>query len=298
MLYEFVVEPCLLNEVARSRRNYRQFLELFSLGAPQVISDYPKLKNIRKQVFRLQPDGVHESEKQRLEELVRFLSETPRVKRESEYDGSDWLKSVESENVRVAFDHVVSALNHGALPTLRLEQLFDGEITYPNQLLVKRVASDMAAAVANILRLATTIVFVDPYFNTQPTKWQPLIHFLNTALARRPGPAPTLEVLFSGDKANMATPAFLKAKLIAEEPVLVTRCNVTFKSIRELANGEKLHNRYVLTDIGGVSFGIGLDEGSEHHRDDVALLNEIIYRLRWHQYAEMNGFEVVSQAST
>jgi hypothetical protein len=298
MLYEFVIEPSLLNQVARSRRDYVEFMKFFSIGSPQVISDYPKIKNIRKQALRLQSYEVGEGEKQRLEDLVAFLSEVPRVKREAPYDGADWLKNIVTENGRVIFDHVLSSTPHAPLRVISLEQLYDGEITYPNQLPVTRVADDMAAAIASTLRLAAKVIFVDPYFNDRRAKWQPFIKFLRVSLCNRPGTAPRIEVLFDANKESTATPQYLADKLRREEPILADQCSVVFKSVRELVGGEKLHNRYVLTDIGGVFFGVGLDEESEGHKDDVALLNEKLYRLRWDQYAEMKGFETIRQAST
>src|ERR687892_2444801 len=50
------------------------------------------------------------------------------------------------------------------------------------------------------------------------------------------------------------------------------------------AGGERLHNRYVLTDIGGVQFGVGLDEGDPGTTDDVTRLDTDAYRRRMEDY--------------
>ena len=44
------------------------------------------------------------------------------------------------------------------------------------------------------------------------------------------------------------------------------------RRLKQKQDGEKLHNRYILTDLGGVTFGTGLDEGKKgetdgHHTD-------------------------------
>ena len=49
---------------------------------------------------------------------------------------------------------------------------------------------------------------------------------------------------------------------------------------REKDGGEKLHNRPILTDIGGVSFGAGLDDGADGETDEVMLLEDKTYRFR------------------
>jgi len=40
-----------------------------------------------------------------------------------------------------------------------------------------------------------------------------------------------------------------------------------------------------LTDIGGVTFGVGLDEGDAGDTDDIQLLDRAQYEKRWSQYA-------------
>jgi hypothetical protein len=48
--------------------------------------------------------------------------------------------------------------------------------------------------------------------------------------------------------------------------------------------GQKLHNRYVFTEKGGISFGIGLDASDEVETDDVRLLDDALYAKRWKDY--------------
>ena len=50
--------------------------------------------------------------------------------------------------------------------------------------------------------------------------------------------------------------------------------------------GEQLHNRYILSDLGGVSFGYGLDEGDEGETDDITLMDKDQHQHRWFQYSE------------
>ena len=54
-----------------------------------------------------------------------------------------------------------------------------------------------------------------------------------------------------------------------------------------------IHNRFVLTDRGGVKFGIGLDDddGDDGQTDDVDLLSQETFDLRWRQYALMQAFD-------
>jgi hypothetical protein len=47
----------------------------------------------------------------------------------------------------------------------------------------------------------------------------------------------------------------------------------------------KPHNRYILTDLGGVMFGNSFDEGDPGETDDVALLSNHAYQRRLGEYA-------------
>jgi hypothetical protein len=52
----------------------------------------------------------------------------------------------------------------------------------------------------------------------------------------------------------------------------------------------------VLTDLGGVSFGTGLDKSDQGmtETDDLLRLDENIYKFRWEQYASANpAFDLV-----
>jgi hypothetical protein len=86
-------------------------------------------------------------------------------------------------------------------------------------------------------------------------------------------------------------------------PGLVPRGqNLLVRRWKNRSLGEKLHNRYVLTDIGGVQFGVGLDEGDVGTTDDVTLLSTDVYRRRLEDYSgpayafDLEGeFKIVGQ---
>lgn len=60
---------------------------------------------------------------------------------------------------------------------------------------------------------------------------------------------------------------------------------VTIGLWRQRVNGEEIHNRYILTDRGGVKFGNSLREGDAGTTDDINLLSGEQHKLRLNQYA-------------
>ena len=69
------------------------------------------------------------------------------------------------------------------------------------------------------------------------------------------------------------------------------------RRLRERSGQEKLHNRYILTELGGVSLGVGLDEGQDGATDDLVLLDRGVYYERWKQYAsDPPAFDLLEEA--
>ena len=296
MIYEFALEPNILHEAASTPRDSRSFIDYFSLGAPAVISNFPSFKWLRRYVLQGQSTDAGDLERARLDEIVSFIGEQVRVKRPSNYDGcKSWRENTAQENQRVAFDHILTSEVDAELDSLTLSKIFEGELNYPSQLLVRRTAAEMASAVSSMLRISSRLVFIDPYFDDRSRKWNPFLAFLDAAMNKRVSDNLDILVVYGADKDRSAAPDFLANKLAKSGIKLPDCCSVSFRSIREIPDGEKLHNRYVLSDVGGMSFGIGLDEEDESHQDDVFLLDDQKYRLRWSQYVEMEGFELVGE---
>ena len=70
---------------------------------------------------------------------------------------------------------------------------------------------------------------------------------------------------------------------------LPSSISVEFARWEQRDGGDLIHNRYVLTDLGGVSFGVGIDAGRDGETDDVQLLAPATYARRWAQYVQNNG---------
>jgi hypothetical protein len=56
--------------------------------------------------------------------------------------------------------------------------------------------------------------------------------------------------------------------------------------LAERPGGEKLHPRYILTDLGGVRVEVGLDSGDPGQTTDVSLLDRRIYEERSKDYQQ------------
>ena len=78
---------------------------------------------------------------------------------------------------------------------------------------------------------------------------------------------------------------------------LLNDCLQPNQSIRvvrweQRGGGEKLHDRYFLTNIGGIKFSQGIDKGQLGETTDLDILNKEQYELRWNQYLNTPAFDL------
>ena len=79
-------------------------------------------------------------------------------------------------------------------------------------------------------------------------------------------------------------------------PFLDINTRIDFKDMRENGN-EAIHNRYVITELAGVSLPYGLQATNEQEQDEFSLLNENIYSTRYQQYVECKAVDIFECAS-
>lgn len=287
MIHEYALEPELVATwVDRSQGRY--FIEKFGLGQPRVVSRYPRRwAELALEAFA----GGTVVERKRLEELIVQLSATMVKRRDSNWKPvAAWLNNAEEEHKRVPFHAILARANPRGLPhVLVADELEDNSLLWalPHGRTVPRTAAELTAAVASMLRVAEVVVFIDPYFGPENRRHrEPLRGFLRAIVDRRPGAAARRIEVQCSVKATKATEHVFRSQCKHRLPSCVPR-NLRVKVVRlcQRPGGERLHNRYILTDLGGVMFGVGLDERDSGAMDDIHLLSRAQYEERWQQYA-------------
>ena len=171
---------------------------------------------------------------------------------------------------------------------MRLDDVIEGTSEAwrtPVSVVVDRTAVSMADGVAAMLRCATYLLFVDPHFRASLPRFRnPLAAFLR--YVRTDAPQVTIELHTGHVTENAPDWDTFRRECKRYLPRLVpTGLRLTVRRWKIRAHGERLHNRYILADIGGVQFGVGLDEGGQGTTDDVTLLSPQSYRRRFNEYS-------------
>lgn len=287
MIYEYALEPELVATWG-DRKEARYWISQFGLGEPRIVSRYPK--RWKRRVWEASA-GVGEMERKRLEELIQRLSEVMVKRGNGPWDSTeDWLAKAQAEHARVPFHAILARTNSARHPqTLIADEVDDTTLLWalPRDCPPARNPSELANAVAGMLKIANVIVFVDPYFGPQNSRHrQPLVAFLRAVVRGRPCELPSrVEVHCSADGGGVEE-GYFRDECNRRLPHCVPDCLcLKVVRLRERDGGELLHNRYILTDLGGVMLGAGLDEGPEGQTDDIILLGRELYEHRWRQYA-------------
>ena len=287
MIYEYALEPELV-ATWTNRSDCRYFKESFGLGQGRIVSRYPKRwKRLVWNSFNSTDDFAQK----RLEELLARLSEQMVQRSDARWDGesTSWRNNAEREHERLPFHAILARTN----PKNHAHVLTENDIDEDSATRwavergysVARSATEMADTVAPLLRCSSDVIFVDPHFGPERPRYRrPFEAFLERMVSQRPDETPKrVEIHTAAERTG--TEEFFRGECERRLcqwipdgiPVLVRR-------LRQKQDGEQLHNRYILTDLGGVTFGTGLDEGDEGETDDITLMNRGQYELRWSQY--------------
>lgn len=299
MIHEFAVDPELLVEWSKTSGSYAYFANNFGLGEPRILSQYPhEWKKLALECWEAHAAkatteaelGNLETQRERFTALFFKLTEVT-VKRPT---------SLAYTHMRTWLDN---ALGHAPIPLQCVLArcapvahacvlVGDGIVEHARWKLDKTVSvprDALGAAVAPLLTCCTEIVFVDPYFNPSRAAHVNSFRAFIDALTSRVGlERPVrIEVLTSLSGDTRPSWAFFRSgceKFM--RPLLPVGWEMKFVEVNDVGSrGEKLHNRYILTDLGGIFFGVGLDSGAATEADDLGVMSRTQYDKRWDQYA-------------
>lgn len=296
MIHAFALEPEVVASWGRIEW-YRFVIDKFGLGTPRVMLEIRSFHKWRRAVFAAaEALGLPEADQARVTELCRLFEENKCRRADTVYDGvATWLDNAEREFDRKPFKAIVATQNprgHGAVIAGEELDPADRRWACPTGLTVERKAEVVAAALSAMLVNCRELHLVDPHFGPENPRHRQALERLLEVLAAG-GVTPGTICIHCRQKSPLE---FFEEEARAMARRLPRGLRVSFSRLDEVRGGEKLHNRYVLTDLGGVSLGVGIDAGADGQTDDIALLSADTYSKRWSQYVLGNGaFTVVDR---
>jgi len=187
-----------------------------------------------------------------------------------------WIVNAEKYHLLNPFDGFISAKNPNGtsnvfnLTSEKLESFIES-----NDGIVRREANVMANAVKTLLKNSKEIHFIDPYFSDmKERRIRPLKAFIAIIAERGNIDGKLNRIVFhtssNCDKANSLYE--IERKMIQKIAPSLFK-NMTIEII--FWDIQELHNRHILTEIGGVDWGIGLDDDDFNPDEEVDKITPI-----------------------
>ena len=299
MIREIAIEPELIVEWSKKeyKREFKPYdlRNKYGIGSPTRMSRYPK--KWRRIIGDLIADVEDPLQKKRIEELAIALIENSMKRFGYIWDTKkSWYDNVQEEHNRLPFKAILCRANFQAIEQAISLQNFIDEVEEKLNLLAVspgisplRNSENLVENIKPWLLHCKKILIIDPFFDpNRKTFSEPLKKLINDVLIHGGTESyPFLEIV---RKHDAMAPSIEHLKSGFEDYIiddLPEEFEIFFTVLEEKQAGEKLHNRYILSEFGGVKMEPGFDvqddpNGSETY--DINLLSEYQYALRWDQY--------------
>lgn len=302
MICEYALDPEL---VARwhDPKEWAFFREAFGSESGRFGSCFPKKAKWRSEVMKAFHQAVPSAIKdagslRRLEDRVDTLSARLIERECSHPECPTWLTKAVAEHRARPFHGILSSIPNDSEPAVMTpDMLFDEHPPpawrIPPNPALPRTAEAFARALAPLLTRSREVVFVDPWFDPNKRRFRATLKAMLDVLW-----GPDCCVRTSLAQLVLAESGRSPAWRISEcerllPPIVPAGHTLAVTILKERENGEKIHNRYVLTCLAGAAFGIGLDEADddagEFQSDDLCRLSSEQLVKRWGQYVSARG---------
>lgn len=301
MIYEYALDPEFLIDIADKSELCMHLKHYFGYGNTCVIAGYPL--NILKEANKIIDTKITlahsdkqkaslQEKKKRLNDIWDSLSANC-TKRLNIPKGNNGLLS---ESNRLPFYSIITNNSiYSNLFPISIEHIRKATCSIYNHkrtLLVQRSSKKMLDAIRPLLRNASQFTFIDPYFYPENKRFRSTYNLFFSEIAssnhvRVSGLRDIIIICAKGDELDNSKRPFITHREFKDScknafsENLLQDLRLTIYRIK--SKTQELHNRYILTDIGGILLGHGTDCSLSHPEsfDDIALLE----REHW---AELN----------
>jgi len=255
MIYEFAIAPTLCTDW----KDLRFFLETFGKGEGRLVSDIPNKKWMRLARMEIKNSENRQVMKKRLVAGAEKLYRKAIYRRNylPEIGNVSWIDHAISAHKNRPFQAILTNCYDGDEEfVLTIEQDFienDRWQILPDDI-IERSARKMVEVIQPMLNCSREVVLVDRNFDPYKYRWRPFLNELATFLSKR-NFSPSIQKIdyHLGDKISVEHLKLLCSQHLLKD--LPPDIKINFF----IWPWDEMHDRYILTDVGGVKFGIGLD---------------------------------------
>jgi len=284
----FTIEPSALD----NWQDLRYISEKFGLSHGRLIGQYPNTW-FRKVYEAAKSAGVSEVEIKRIEEKLNTIKSDRVVKLGANYDNSkSWLINALADELADKVSVVLTKAHSDGHRCWSVSEVEEKIFLNHRDGKVKRTATDIASSLRFIVRKASSLYLVDPYFQPKSANTKVLSKILDLCIAER---APELEIcIHTAFSKNDMTANELKnqfAQLLNSQNF--ENISVSLIRWKDEACKFDLHARYAVSNIGGIRVDRGFNEPEDRDerekKTDVVCMDEQKRLEILEQYNMHNG---------
>ena len=278
MFQEYAVEPRAL---AVSWINAKYLIEKFGLEQGRLISEFPRkwLKEVYSASGNWKP-----VERKKLEEKLKQVKSVIFSIKYRSYDSQkgNWLTQALEQHKIDPFHAIIVKekpvqFNAAYLEVSEIEENH-GKFQVDRSQKILRVGTEIAKALEELLGSAQVIQFVDPFFSDQDKYRKTLKACLKLLNHNRINEI-KCEIHHCNEKFGYRVHDCFKANKKVIEGVIPDGLCLEFFTWKEFEFGEDFHDRYLLTDRGGVILGAGFSEEGAGENVEITLLQNRVSKL-------------------
>ena len=297
MLREYALDP----DVLTNWNDFRYFIEKFGIPEGRLISKYPKkwkylvYLSLAKNTKYPKSAEIEINLKEEIDRIDPNIIAPVRKNYFWDHNKS-WLISAVEEHKRKAFHAIISNERHDECRELLVAEFLNEKHELwktQRELCIARDNTELANALSLFLQISKDVVFVDKHFRPGRNEFiYPFQHYLKELFVCEYKRKKINVKIFTGYDPKHDHVWFYKAcdehfSCIIPQGLSVRICRIIFSD--DDVKSDDMHNRYILSERGGVRFAWGLDSGKPNKNDDVSFLDENVYQKRWSQYCSGNN---------
>lgn len=296
MFYEYAVDP----QIISSWETARYFLDSFGPWEGRFLADFPTDWRAHVRDHLKTVSNCREVERLRIiERINRIDKRTLSSRLGAKYiKEKSFLDNAEIEHVRVPrreFRAIISLVaSVGKEHILQGDSLDKSNPRWGTEtgFLVNRDSVSIISTLYTLISLSNHIMIIDPHFRANRTEKSIVLEAICGALSSS-GVKVDVHSRLGEDK----DPDYhwLRSEIEKKLPKKIPRgLTVRFSFWKERENGPRLHNRYLITDIGGIKFGDSIEQDKAGKQDHLSILDEQSRLSLWQHYMDPgDGFEPV-----
>ena len=274
MLSEYAVEP---EVIGADWRTFKDLIDRFGADKGRLISRLPA-KWEKKVIQAAKEAGVTDI---RMTSIVERLHKSKHkvVDFNRSYDhNADWIANALREHATRRFNAIICKPGKAACAEAMVPDDCTDEhprFVATTSCNVTRTGDQIANALHTITAMSKEVDIVDPFFDLRPKKGK-YFDTLNSLLARltqEPGQAKAIRIHFRNHNSRPPAEILARDGSALIKGLLPCGYSIELYEWSEEQGGEDFHDRYVLTDLGGIMIGAGLSAAGPNESAVFTLLN-------------------------